>query len=766
MMHSGLALLLLMCGPIGLLPFNVFKLFDKTFVLSVLQCIGIAAAYFWYDGNWWNIIWLFASYHFVCWLLLRTRFYPPVRSNTSKTVFESILSALPGASVVFVLSFPLTCVIRVITDLLWSNKIELHFSWSFTLWQSLISWAILLFMGLWIHFLHSKSSQQQDFLQSAKGFVSTSVLILVASQVYIGLWLAPERQTLSAGIFPGWFTTFRHSIFFAFFFYSIPLLCMLWTSSALYIRGMFKSILALLLFSLSIIFEWGGGVHYLFLTGRELEKRALTHESVPFYERSLELSSTDSLRSYLQYHLGILHRKNGNIDAARNAFAQVMLSENANRDLVINAKKFHRALSESKNKERVVIGGVEARTEYKAAYCVPNSLGLILGFFGDPIGARKIGAAITQLELGSYIPDAVSFAEERGFEMVLWPLASLDDIKRCIRKGMPVLAFIPGHVIAIFGYDDAMETLITYDVATYEIWDERDQYSFIQEWNESHNLLAVAFPSKDLNKWKSLLPNHWREKSERYLQYEYAVLSEIPFAWKADHYRASFYPGYFFSNWEWSFATQTPMHLDADLSDAKGVIYSGNLNARDRYFYVQSLYRSGYDSLVLDFVQQMSSKTPLTREERFMLSSSLFRMGSTNIAIRNLIGVQDFPDLPGAVLQTLFDSLPESQLREQVGTQLLQLNPSELVSTEITSEAYRLWRVRLNSLSNEDINENLQKVYRYLLTWNPFDATALADFEKISKIADSVLTNPWEKEIWREKTKRLHANQHPLFPGY
>jgi hypothetical protein len=130
----------------------------------------------------------------------------------------------------------------------------------------------------------------------------------------------------------------------------------------------------------------------------------------------------------------------------------VLLKYNANSDIVQKARRFQKQVEKKMDQEykRVVIPGVEARTEYKAAYCVPNSLGLIFNYWEDRVGAKSIGAEITKLEEGGYITDAAFYAQSRQFKHYIPPLCSRNQIKALIDANLPVLAFVPGHVIAVF----------------------------------------------------------------------------------------------------------------------------------------------------------------------------------------------------------------------------------------------------------------------------------------------------------------------------
>jgi hypothetical protein len=151
---------------------------------------------------------------------------------------------------------------------------------------------------------------------------------------------------------------------------------------------------------------------------------------------------------------------------------------------------------------------------------VPNSLALAMRYWGSDITARGIGERITGLGSGTFVVNQSWFAEQEGFRHDFLPMAGLDDIKQCIDAGFPVLVYVPAHVFAIVGYDEALETFVTYDVATHDVWVEYIQKDFIKAWKRQATTLVLAYPPEK----EALIPGNVRDRlirlSDNYLHYQ------------------------------------------------------------------------------------------------------------------------------------------------------------------------------------------------------------------------------------------------------
>lgn len=255
-------------------------------------------------------------------------------------------------------------------------------------------------------------------------------------------------------------------------------------------------------------------------SGRYYEREALTEKALWCYEHGLKKEPKDRIASYLQYRVALLNHKLGNQDKAKHGFRRVVAKYTRNKELVKKSNRFLDSLERSIEKKRVVLPGVETRTEYKGGYCVPNSLSLAMRYWGSNITARGIGAKITGLGSGTFVVNQSWFAEQEGFKHDFLPLAGLDDIKQCIDAGFPVLVYVPAHVFAIVGYDEALETFVTYDVATNDIWVEYIQKDFIKSWKRQATTLVLAYPPEKEN----LIPKNIHDRlvrlSNNYLHFQ------------------------------------------------------------------------------------------------------------------------------------------------------------------------------------------------------------------------------------------------------
>ncbi len=254
--------------------------------------------------------------------------------------------------------------------------------------------------------------------------------------------------------------------------------------------------------------------------GKFFEKEGNVAASKWCYEESISKKPTGEHASYLQYQIAMQSYKLGDRKKAEEGFSKVISMQNYRQDLVIRAGRFLENLKRnSAGKKRVVLPGVENPTAFKGSYCVPNSLAMIMNFWGADINAETIGQAITSLNSGTMVIDQAWFAEQQGFRHEFLPLSDISDIIACIDAGFPVLVYVPSHVFAIVGYDEILETFVTYDVATREIWVDYLRNDFLKSWKKEDTTMIVVYPP-DQGKW---IPPKIAEAalmtSDRYFQY-------------------------------------------------------------------------------------------------------------------------------------------------------------------------------------------------------------------------------------------------------
>jgi tetratricopeptide (TPR) repeat protein len=270
--------------------------------------------------------------------------------------------------------------------------------------------------------------------------------------------------------------------------------------------------------TLSICFGYSAD---MFLAmGRYLEREALTDKAMKFYEIALKKEPQPWIASYLQYRVALANHRLGAREKAIHGFRKVVAKYTANHELVTKANRFLDNLERSADKKRVVLAGVDTRTEYQNGYCVPNSLALAMRYWGADATARGIGQQITGLGSGTFIVNQSWYAEQAGFRHDFLPMASLEDIKQSIDAGFPVLVYVPAHAFAIVGYDEALETFVTYDVATHDVWVEYLQKDFVKAWKKQSTTLVLVYPPEK----ESLIPDQIRDRlkrlSDNYLHYQ------------------------------------------------------------------------------------------------------------------------------------------------------------------------------------------------------------------------------------------------------
>jgi hypothetical protein len=259
----------------------------------------------------------------------------------------------------------------------------------------------------------------------------------------------------------------------------------------------------------------------LFLAvGRSLERAAHTGPAVYAYEIGLEKQPSEQVASYLQYRAALLSHKLGDKGRAKRGFQRVVAKYTANPELVKKASRFLDNLARNGEGRRVVLPGIETRTEYKAAYCAPNSLALAMRYWGADLSARVIGERITGLTSGTYAVNQSWLADQEGFRHDYLPMAGIEDIKALIDAGFPVLVYVPAHVFVIVGYDEALDTFVTYDVATQDIWVEYLQKDFIKAWKRQATTLALAYPPDQEDRLPEGIRQRVARLSEAYLHFQ------------------------------------------------------------------------------------------------------------------------------------------------------------------------------------------------------------------------------------------------------
>ncbi|HWM91896.1 MAG TPA: hypothetical protein VN493_14110 [Thermoanaerobaculia bacterium] len=241
----------------------------------------------------------------------------------------------------------------------------------------------------------------------------------------------------------------------------------------------------------------GANSRVAFVTARILERSGRVPAALSWYGRALEADSDPALASYLQHRIGLLHYKLGDLERARAAFRLLTTTRDANAELVGEGRYYLERLASMRPERRKVLPGVELPTEMRDAYCAPNTLALAFRFLGRPVNVSELGDKVTLLGVGTSGSDIRFLADEYGFEHHLVPFATLDDVRWLVDRGLPALLYRPGHVLAVFGYDDRLGTAVAFDTSRWDIWVDRPYPDLEREWGEWHFLLGVVLPRED-----------------------------------------------------------------------------------------------------------------------------------------------------------------------------------------------------------------------------------------------------------------------------
>lgn len=500
--------------------------------LTVLGTLTLVAAVFWGVEWYWTTLSLVA-FHIVLgsalFLLLRKP-YRIFKENHPRPAgkrggYRQIISGIIGGAIVSLLIGMVGMILYVLLlDRIFSTLMPVTFEDGFAAYKVFMSVLFLILSG----------AIAGGFIGRAKPDIAPGQIIIYgfgllwayltwsfALEIFIAV---PGFQAGAATGF-GWHGLIYPTLlgnFLVGFWWSVFLLFYMFTPQAgLKKFGRAAQLLAINLaagLTLSICFGYSAD---MFLAmGRHLEREAMTDKAIKFYEIGLKKEPQPWIASYLQYRVALANHRLGDREKAIRGFRKLVAKYTANNELVVKASRFLDNLERSADKKRVVLAGVDTRTEYKSGYCVPNSLALAMRYWGADTTARGIGRRITGLGSGTYIVNQSWYAEQAGFRHEFLPMASLEDIKQCIDAGFPVLVYVPAHAFAIVGYDEALETFVTYDVATYDVWVEYIQKDFVKAWKKQATTLVLAYPPAKESQLPDPIRNRLKKLSDNYLHYQ------------------------------------------------------------------------------------------------------------------------------------------------------------------------------------------------------------------------------------------------------
>jgi hypothetical protein len=137
----------------------------------------------------------------------------------------------------------------------------------------------------------------------------------------------------------------------------------------------------------------------------------------------------------------------------------------------------------------------------KRYYCGPASLSAVFSYYGVERDQEEIGRGMyRRIIRGVLKEDLVRYAKKDGWEIVKAGPSDLDEVKKHIDAGEPVIAFsllgprflFRGHFVVIVGYDDVKEQVLCHTgYHSYErVWYRR----FLGKWRS--NWILVIRPKK------------------------------------------------------------------------------------------------------------------------------------------------------------------------------------------------------------------------------------------------------------------------------
>lgn len=645
-----------------------------------------------------------------------------------------------------------------LSDFLWSsyypvnasvNSIseELGFVW--------LNFAILLF------FSALKTSKEQD-AWSLTALVKLILLVMGAhvlvNQLNYFLMLIPLWQVDELSLFPGWLNHGRQILFLFLCFISVPILIhhthQLWKNEKHFFIPYLRGLLSIGLAILGLAVMTGLPISYALLMGQHYEKSGTPNRAIPWYSKALSWSGSDNLKSYLQFRVALLERKSGHLQESKEAFIRVLIKYYHDSRVLLEAHEFKDKLEKNNDStlKRVVISGIEARTEYKSAYCVPNSLGLVLNYWGDRRGAKKIGAEITQLDKGSLITDEVFYSESRNFTSLVLPLCTFENIFKLIDEGIPVLAFIPGHVIAIFGYDQVLQTLVTYDVNTYDIWEDQRWNEFSKDWSHMYNTLGIVIPNSKLAAVKKVLGENVVAQNEAYLQYMLSKLADEDGDLKAKRLGRAAGHGFFFADWEYeNLIGKRPLPIVPD-STISQFLTTHDVYESQILDYLQSLYRRGDYVKAIRFIENYRKENSLSTSIASLLAGCYNQLGQDEKTRDILLSSINLEDQETVTLEFLLEQKYVQEDPETARRISLKLLASEeTIKGNTAALAYWTWR-KNTPVDFRNIDEALAIMDAYLSKWNPYDKAVMKDLLetfhlKKFRSEDEFNQRNWEKKI-------------------
>lgn len=156
----------------------------------------------------------------------------------------------------------------------------------------------------------------------------------------------------------------------------------------------------------------------------------------------------------------------------------------------------HTTIEKLEKPKKVVLENIPYVRQH-GPQCAAASLSMVLSYYKQSIDQDEIYEKIKSDYAGAQSNDIIHYPRSLGKYKSFGYVGTLDDLKRRIDQGIPVLVFLSpfgfGHVVVVIGYDETKHQIIMHDptVANNHAIPYDD---FLREWQQSGNECAIVLP--------------------------------------------------------------------------------------------------------------------------------------------------------------------------------------------------------------------------------------------------------------------------------
>jgi tetratricopeptide (TPR) repeat protein len=563
--------------------------------------------------------------------------------KTPKIAMAKVISLTEGLAMIIhalLVAFPLAGIHLLVSDYLWSSQLPVvpdHQTMVSSIFK--IGFVFYLFIVFGEIIQHLKADK--NFMKVRySALLRTVPLVLVGAQVYLVCFQLPSWQTALLPVLS--YSEMQMRLVFI----TLGAFCLF--AYAGFQPYLHRFVIIVLGFG-GLLFATGSQLQYQIIYGRSLEHKGEYQKAIEVYENIMPGLRNVKSRVWLQYHAGLLFRNLDRTEDSRSAFQKVLINFPDQGEITRKAAIYEERLagylalpaSERNNKKRKAIKGLHTVTEKKAAWCLPNSLGLILNYWDRPMTTREMGENITRTGEGTSVSDAVYYTEMQGLQYVLTSGSDAAMLTRLIDHDLPFLVFVPNHVFAVFGYDQVLETVITYDVNAHDVWEDLPLEDLILQWEAEDRVLGIPVDQAGLKKLKQIFGEDLLQKSEAILQYYLSYHPDNDIVRRMSHLKRAADMNFSEAQREFSVLAGQPLaKYSPDNKDSERYLRSGVPHEKViREFRFKQLH--GDDSGAVDFVNKFRKSHSLSFEFTDELIRWFASKGDNQMALRTALETMD-----------------------------------------------------------------------------------------------------------------------------